>query len=501
MRRLITLSLLALLIGLTGYQASASTERTSSATVSGIGDQLGASAYPTGTWNSGIQVQNPTTSSATVQVKFYDINGLLVFTTTPPTTIVAGGSATYYLPDAAFASLPNGKYSGVVESDQAVVAVVNETNDISTGLKGLADSYNGIASGGLTSTMPLVFRARNNVDSMVAVQNTDSSTTANVTLNFYTTGQSAVKYSKTDTIPALATHTYDLSSDAFSTLGSGWVGSLVVTSNTNVAAVAHSVRSTATGELSIYRGFSAGSTKYFAPLVFNEWTGGTSNDAISGIQVQNLGSTADTVTMIYSVAGGGSGTYTCSGPLSGSSSLTFYMPNLPDTGAGITCNSAVPVGNYGSVVIQAGSNQVAVVVNNNSAGRATASAYNAFVDGAGSTRVVVPLVYIDRGGYSTGIQVQNVGTAADTLTMVFRPTNQSAVPGAAASYTVPCTIAGGSTSVPAGQACTFGPGYSSIPSGLYGTADITSTSQKIIAVINTTQYTNQTMMTYTGINP
>ena len=480
MRRLITLSMLALLIGLTGYQASASSERTGSVSVSQVGDQLGASAFPTGTWNSGIQVQNPTTSSATVQVKFYDSTGTLAYTT-PAATVAAGGSQTYYLPDAAFASLPNGKYSGVVESDQAVVAVVNETNYTA---KGLADSYNGISSGATSLNLPLVYRARNSTDSMIAVQNTDASTTANITMQFIGTPPSTVNSSRTDTIPPLASKTYDISSTAFDALGAPFLGSLTITSNTNIAAIAHSVKNSSDGELSVYRAFSTGATRFLAPLVYNQWTGATTTDALSGVQVQNLGSTADTIVMTYTTAPAlGGASYTSNQTVAANASTTFFMPTFP----------GVPAGNYGSAVISSGSNQIVVVVNNVKSATGIASAYNAFADGSGSTRVVAPLVFNQYSpDWTTGIQVMNVGSALDTVTMVFRPTNS--VPGSAASYTKSLQVGAGSNNT------FYLPNFSDIPAGLYGTAEVTSTSQKIIAVINTTKYSANISTAYTGIN-
>jgi len=151
MRRAVTLTVLALLIGLTAYQASAATERSSPSALPTVGTERGVAAFPTGTWNTGIQVQNPTNSTATVQVKFYGQQGGTAVFTAGPDTIAAGGSKTYFLPD--MTSLPDGKYSGVVESDQAVVAVVNEKSV--TG-KGIADAYNGITAGATSLNMPLI---------------------------------------------------------------------------------------------------------------------------------------------------------------------------------------------------------------------------------------------------------------------------------------------------------------------------------------------------------
>lgn len=492
MRRLITLSLLALLIGLTGYQASASNERVSTASLARTGDERGAAAFPTGTWNAGIQVQNPTTSPATVQVKFYDSAGTLVFTTDAQ-TILAGGSQTYYLPDAAFSSLPNGKYSGVVESDQAVVAVVNETNYSG---KGLADAYNGITQGSTTANLPLIFRNYSAWDSMIAVQNTDASTTANITLAFYAAG-STTPTNITSSIPPLASKTFDISSSAFDSLGTTFLGSLTVTSNTSVAAVAHSVKGTANGELTIYRAFTSGATRYLAPLVFNQYSPSNTNGWTSGIQVQNLGSTSDTITVDLNLSDGSTPRLTQT--VAANSAATFYLPSATTSTGG-----SVAAGTYGSADIRSGSNQMVVIVNTTKYGTGVANAYNAFADGSGSTRVVAPLVYNkynpnDTSGWTTGVQVQNLGTTADTITMKFKPTNFGNVSGAVSEYTVSLPVAASSpvTFYLPNLTTTSG---GSIPAGLYGSAEFTSGSQKIIAVVNTTKYAANIATTYTGIN-
>jgi hypothetical protein len=480
MKRFVILAtaLLILLIGVTGYQVSAASERSSSSSLTERGDARGVSGFPGGTWNAGIQVQNPTDSTATVQVKFYDQNGTLVHTTASE-AIPAGGSKTYYLPS--ITALPDGKYSAVVESDQAVVAVVNETSY--SGL-GIADSYNGISSGATQLNLPLIFRGYSNWNSMIALQNTDATATATVSLKFYKTGEATPTYTKVDNIPPLATKTYDVSSTDFSSLGSPFLGSLVITGTTNVAAVAHSAKQTGGYDvLSLYPAFTSGSTSYRAPLVFNQYNPSDATGWTTGIQVQNLGTTADTVTMVYTLdpRSGQTGTYTETLSIGANSSGTFYLPSYSD----------IPAGTYGSALIQ-GSNQLAVIVNTTKYLFGVANGYKAFPAGSGSTKVVAPLVFNQYSpnnsmGWVTGIQVQNLGASNATVTMTFTPTNGTG------SYTK-------SKDVAAGASTTFYlPDYSDIPAGLYGSAVITGT-QNIIAVVNTTKYASNVATTYVGFN-
>ncbi|MDP2726586.1 MAG: hypothetical protein Q8P59_03490, partial [Dehalococcoidia bacterium] len=155
---------------------------------------------------------------------------------------------------------------------------------------------------------------------------------------------------------------------------------------------------------------------------------------------------------------------------------------------------SIPAGTYGSAVIQSGSNQIVVIVNTTKYATGVANAYNAFPDGAGSKRVVAPLVYSrynpsDTNGWVTGIQVQNLGSSADTVTMVYKP----------GDGTGPYTK---SQAVAASSSVTFwlADPLLGIPAGTVGSAEFTSTSQNIIAVVNTTKYASSVATTYTGTN-
>ncbi|MDP2952253.1 MAG: hypothetical protein Q8O76_02910, partial [Chloroflexota bacterium] len=91
-------------------------------------------------------------------------------------------------------------------------------------------------------------------------------------------------------------------------------------------------------------------------------------------------------------------------------------------------------------------------------------------------------------GWATGIQVMNLGSATDTVTMTFKPTN------ATGTYVKTASVAVGAS------ATFYLPSYTDIPAGLYGSAEVTSGSQKIIAVVNTTKYASSVATTYLGVN-
>ncbi len=495
MRRLITLSVLALLIGLTVYQASAATERSSPATLPKGGTERGVAAFPTGTWNTAINVQNPTTSTATVQVKFYKSDGTLAYTA-PSDTIAAGGSKTYYLPD--LTDLADGKYSGVVESDQAVVAVVTET---SYSGKGIGDAYNGITAGATQLNVPVVYRGYSNWDTMVAIQNTDASATASVALNFFKAGEATATLRSTDTIPALSSKTYDLSSAGFSTLGAGFLGSLTITSTTNVAAVAHGAKQTAGYDvLNIFRGVTSGATSYFAPVVYNQFSPSTTNGWTSAINIANLASTADTITMDFTLdpRSGQTGTFTVSKPIAANSFAYFY---LPDHTGGAAPNN-IPTGVYGSAIIRSGGNQIAVIATATKYATGVATAYNAFPSTAGSKRVVSPVLYNQFNpsntlGWTSAINVQNLGSAADTVTMNFTLDARSGQTGTF-SWSQPVSANGAVTFyLPDANGTS---GRPNVPLGVYGVAEVTSTSQNILAVVTNTNYNRSFATAFVGVN-
>lgn len=502
MRRLVTLSLLVLLIGLTGYQASAANERASSALGPKGPSDVGVAAYPSGTWNAAVNIQNPTTSSATVQVKLYDANGNLISSTgLGPDTIAAGGSKTYVLGN--IADIPAGKYSAVVESDQAVVAVTTETNY--AGAKGIGDAYNGISSGATTLRVPVVYVGYSSWYSMVAVQNTDPSNSGTVSLTFYRQGEAtAAMAAKTYTIAPLASKTFDLASSDFSGLLSGsnptFLGALTITGTTNIAAVAHSYKDDpSVGDVNIFRAVTSGATKFYAPVIYNQYSPSDTTGWTSSVNVQNLGSTAANVTLSYSLdpRSGQTGTYSKTISVPANSLGAFYMPWYTE----------IPAGTYGSATITSDGNQIAVIATATKYALGVGTAYNAFADGSGSSKVVAPVMYnkwnpnADSAGWTSAINIQNLGSSADTVTMRLtvdaNSVGSGTVPG---PYTISKPVAAN------GSVTFYLPDFNASDAGnmqygIYGVAEFTATGgQKILGVVTNTKYANTLATSYVGVN-
>ncbi len=454
---------------------------------------LGAGAQG-GTWNSGFQVVNfDQTNAANITMTYYDENGNVAFTHSNE-TVPAGGSKTYYQPS--ISGLPDGKYSVVIASDREVGAVTNLTNYTAA----VADSYPGFSQGSDTVNLPLIMR-RSTWKSVIIVQNTDTTASTNIHINFYEPGNSTPVYTKDDTLPQGASHTYDVSDAEYSALAGDWVGSAVITTDGSkeVVAIVEEVRTSGASVMSILPGFTSSGTKLLAPLVYKDYqyeSLGTTGDAWrSGIQVMNVGSASTTVTMTLkgtNVAG----TWTDVKTVAQNSSETFYLPSI----------SSIPNGVYGSATIESSGQNIVAIVNTTKYAQGIAVAYNAFVDGTGTSKVIVPLVYRDYQGstygytgqaWRSGIQVMNVGTGAANLKVTYTNANSNIT-----MSDVSVTHNG----LPVGESYTFYlPNSEHTSAGLlnefYGSAVIESTNgQDIIAVINTTKYVGGFALSYPGFS-
>jgi hypothetical protein len=156
-----------------------------------------------GSYNAAFYLQNTTSSSATVTIKYYSSTGSLDCTKTD--TIAPLASVGYWLPSATCdsGSLPVGWVGGaVVTSNQPIVGVGRP--HIGTQVT----TYNGLTAGSANSYLPMLFKEGfdGTYNGAFYVQNTDNSS-GSVTIKFYdTTG--ALSCSRTDTLPALATLGY-----------------------------------------------------------------------------------------------------------------------------------------------------------------------------------------------------------------------------------------------------------------------------------------------------
>jgi hypothetical protein len=144
----------------------------------------------------------------------------------------------------------------------------------------------------------------------------------------------------------------------------------------------------------------------------------------TGIQIQNAGDVATTVTVSYTPSDAGSActeTQTISAGASKTFALNAFSFDFSPTNT--TCVKEKWVG---SAAVSANSaNQPLVGIVNQTTLADKGSAYNAFDPSTATDKLVMPLIMDRNGGFFTGFNVQNVGSSA-TVTCNFAGTSASA---------------------------------------------------------------------------
>jgi hypothetical protein len=233
------------------------------------------------------------------------------------------------------------------------------------------------------------------------VQNLSSST-ANITLNFYSEGSSTAAASVPDTIPANSSKTY---APLPTQVPTGFKGSAIISSDQPVAAVVNIASPNLAADFGggSYVGFTVGARKFFVPLVFREYFRFS-----SFFSVQNIGDSPTSVTVTY-VGTNNAGAVNTSQTqtIQPNTSFEFNQDSFTALGTGFT----------GAATIESTTEDVVAAVMQVSNGQILG--YGGFA--AGSTLPVMPTVQANRFGYFTGINVQNVGTAATDVTITYTP--------------------------------------------------------------------------------
>jgi len=429
-------------------------------------------------WDTGCQVQNFGSEQANVVMEYYDERGITpVFTDSAIVDVER--SKAFDQPDISDTDLPDGRYSVIVECDQPVGAVANETNYT----LGIAGSYNGLCSGATRVSLPLVFRGHSDWYSTFAVQNTET-VTASVTIRFYSTGSATPALEKTDTIPPRVAHYYETSDPEYAPLGDSWYGSVIVTSDKGVVVVVNQIKLTDDAHLMLaLPGLTYGATELVAPLVFKNYSPNDASGWTTGIQVQNWVSTTATVSMTFDRTNG-PGSWTITKTVAANSFATFYMPDYPD----------IPDGSYGSAVIACTTGQpIAAVVSHTKYATDMAMGYNAFSAGSSTTKIGLPLWfknYQGTAGWVSGISVRNLGDTPTDIKVTLTQENGTG-----------SWIKWAYNVAPNSSAVFYLPNYADIPNGAYGSAVVDSPDgQPIIAIVNHTKYGADAAMSYGGIN-
>jgi hypothetical protein len=416
---------------------------------------VGGQAFAQGkfSYQSGFQVQNLESQTATVVITYYKQDGGVDTTTND--TIPANGSKTYFPIDAA--SGFNG--SVVVSSDREVGSVVNI---LGSGGSNAAASYVGTSQGSTSVQLPLLMQDNSGFDTWFNVQNTGSST-ANINIA-YSDGESA-----TASIPVGASKTFFQASENHSAK----VFSAVIESDQPVAAAVVEESSTV---MFAYSGFTGGATNPVMPLV-------NANNAnyITGIQILNSGGSASDVTVSYTPSSAGTAC-TETQNIPAGQSKTFALAAFAN-GANSTCTGGAKFVGSATVTANSSSQPLTAIVNQLLPG-ANGEAYGSFDPAAAGTTVVLPLVMDRNSGFFTGFNLLNVGSSA-SVNCTFTNT----------SYTISKTL-GANTATTEIQNGQIGDKY-------VGSATCTAGSGgKLLAVVNElSQAAGDNFLVYEGVAP
>ena len=281
------------------------------------------------------------------------------------------------------------------------------------------------------------------------VQNLENAE-ANISIMYYNQdGTEAIAGGVSDTISALGSKTYyPIHPDGT------FNGSVVISSNTQVVAIANLTASGTLSAGSATNSFSAGAMEMNLPLImrgnagFNTW-----------FNVQNTGTSSTNVTVTYQPGGT---TETASIPAG--AAATFDQETNAALGTTFVGSASVASDSQAIVatVEQAGTESIKTLLG-----------YNGFT--GGSTTVVAPLVMANNGGFFTGIQVQNVGDSTANVTVTYSANTTSGMG----------TPTPESASVAPGESATFLQSGGQWTNTYVGSATITNAEgQELVAIVN-----------------
>lgn len=318
-----------------------------------------------------------------------------------------------------------------------------------------------------------------NYTSCFQVQNLDASNPATIVVQYYEQGNST-PISANDTISAASSVTYCPLSD----VSSGFNGSVVISSDREVAAIAN-VSGSDGGDPSgfttynaSYSGFSSGATTVNLPLLFDNNFGFDTR-----FNVQNTGTSNATVNVSYSDG-------TSAGPVNIGPGQAHTFDQAAETHS-----QAVFAG-----TITSDQPVVATVLEVGPTGTPMLFGYNGFVDS--STEPVLPLVQANNFGFTTGVQIQNTGASNSSVTVSYTP---SGTTGTACTET---------KSIAAGASATFAldawsntdpnPGQNTCVNGeqFVGSAQVTGNSGSVglVAIVNQHNFATNKGASYSSFN-
>lgn len=390
---------------------------------------------------TGVQVVNIGSSAANVQAVYYAEDGTQY--TLPSQTLDNFGSSYTYFAEPSNEQSFSG--AGILSSDQAIAAVVNTAFSSNKGA-----AYEGSA-GSTEVLLPLVVRGFADVVSIIGIQNTDTTASVQVEVEFVPQGASS--FTKNYTVQAGASQIIDLAQETgFNS--DEWIGLAIVRPVDGSTPVAASVMNYSANFVYSYTGASETSDTNYLPLIRSGFAGNLTGISVVDANTANDGDT--TITVEYSgaiyAADNQTGApiiedYTCTvqATLPDNESIVFYNSGATDfttifggsdsaTVTGGTCqtnnhaNFDATGGLFlGSAKVTAtGTNAaIASIVNDQSTSGISSGAYTGFLSSQAGSRVVSPLARNNFAGTTSGTQIQNISTNEVTIVATYATSSLS----------------------------------------------------------------------------
>lgn len=348
--------------------------------------------------------------AAEVSIDFFSQSGR------PPVTLQrtlpAQGIASVYLP--AETGLRPGAYAAIARSDRSIDLLVRHDWPASGGA--VIENRVGI---GTELILPLAAKDYFGQTSVILVQNTNTSATANATLTFFMGAQGAMVADMNLNLQPGTSASIDLGKHpGLASIPTGSLGWMRLTSNQPMALSSIVDLSTSeTGVYSVEGGPLAelSGTRLSAALVANAFVGATGAvSQTTGISVLNPGDQATSVLLRYSGAAGScAGMALQHGPFDvpAKGMMVFYQGNVV---AAPTGDSGLPAGCAASALIEADVPVVAVVNSASPLGDSTAAVLARPID-QGASRVALPT-----------LRRRHTGLSMNSLVLVHNPGQQPA---------------------------------------------------------------------------
>lgn len=408
----------------------------------------GISNLPGGGWWSGEQVQNVSENEATIIITAYNKDTSIA--NVENTQTVPAGAAFTFTPFAGLDGMPDGfQGSAVVSSDQPIKAIVNVTN-LKVGTMGVdggiaAAQYQGFDGGSVDTTLyfPLAKGDYYGASTTYYVQNAgDAAATFTAVFNMndgnaYIYNSPSIEPNRIAIFSVFDATGYDKGTENGGTVR---LGSLKVTSTQPMAGVVmeHKTVNEVATALFGTRGFTAGDfdTTAYAPVIKNAFWG-----QFTGLQVQNVTEGPIDITVTYQVTQGPNTGHTMTQTATAvpaGKSHTFVQLDAVDGGVG----QFTDAGDLAGAKITATGNFVAIVNEQTPTG-SVGITYSAMPGKSATQEISIPLFKDLYYGSTSGLQIQNVGSADAQVNAVFACTQENS-----AKFTAtmtPQTIASGGT--------------------------------------------------------